>query len=69
MVSVFSLNGDIFYLFVFLIVVVVQKKDEEDGNMKVELRVFLPDDSITTVAVLKHQKTDDVFKVQHHKVT
>ena len=37
--------------------------------MKVELRVFLPDDSITTVAVLKHQKTDEVFKVQHHKVT
>ena len=31
--------------------------------MKVELRIFLPDDSITTVTVLKCQKTDEVYQV------
>ena len=40
-----------------------QEKDGDAGNMKVELRIFLPDDSITTVTVLRCQKTDDVFKV------
>ena len=31
--------------------------------MKVELRIFLPDDSITTVTVPKSQKTDQVYQV------
>ena len=31
--------------------------------MKVELRIFLPDDSITTVTVPKCQKTDEVYQV------
>ena len=31
--------------------------------MKVELRIFLPDDSITTVTVPKSQKTDEVYQV------
>ena len=31
--------------------------------MEVELRVSLPDDSVTTVAVLKSQRTDVVFEV------
>lgn len=31
--------------------------------MKVELRIFLPDNSITTVTVLKCHKTDEVYKV------
>ncbi|XP_029179527.2 sorting nexin-27-like [Acropora millepora] len=36
--------------------------DEEDGSIKVELRVSLPDDSVTTVAVLKSERTDVVFE-------
>ena len=35
--------------------------------MKVELRIFLPDDNITTVAVLRSHKTDEVFKVKYHE--
>ena len=40
-----------------------QGEDKEDGDMKVELRISLPDDSVTTVTVPKCQRTDDVFKV------
>lgn len=39
-----------------------EKEDDNDGTMKVELRIFLPDDSITTVTVLKCQKTDEVYQ-------
>ena len=35
--------------------------------MKVELRVFLPDDSITTVTVLKCHKTVQVYQVSSEK--
>lgn len=40
-----------------------EEEDDNDGTMKVELRIFLPDDSITTVTVLKCQKTDEVYQV------
>ncbi|XP_074614990.1 sorting nexin-27-like isoform X1 [Acropora palmata] len=42
--------------------------DEEDGSIKVELRVSLPDDSVTTVAVLKSERTDVVFEALVEKL-
>ncbi|RMX55202.1 hypothetical protein pdam_00014060 [Pocillopora damicornis] len=45
-----------------------QEKEEEDGSMKVELRVFLPDDSITTVTVLKCHKTVQVYQAMTEKL-
>ncbi|XP_015780434.1 PREDICTED: sorting nexin-27-like, partial [Acropora digitifera] len=42
--------------------------DEEDGSIKVELRVSLPDDSVTTVAVLKSERTDAVFEALVEKL-
>ncbi|XP_068694408.1 sorting nexin-27-like [Montipora foliosa] len=44
-------------------------EDKEDGDMKVELRISLPDDSVTTVTVPKCQRTDDVFKVLADKLS
>ena len=32
--------------------------------MKVELRIYLPDDAITTVTVLRCHRTEEVFKVK-----
>ena len=37
--------------------------------MKVELRVSLPDDSVTTVAVLKSERTDVVLEVKKKIIT
>lgn len=52
-------------IFLFQLSFFNQEKDGDDGSMKVELRIFLPDDAITTVTVLKCHKTDEVFKVKH----
>ena len=42
-----------------------EKEEEEDNSMKVELRIRLPDNSLTTVAVQKSHKTTSVYKVQY----
>ncbi|KAL9986983.1 hypothetical protein ACROYT_G001215 [Oculina patagonica] len=45
-----------------------EKEDEDDGSMKVELRIFLPDNSITTVTVLKCNKTENVYQALAEKL-
>lgn len=46
----------------------VVEKDTEDGKMKVELRIYLPDDAITTVTVLRCHRTEEVFKALVQKL-